>query len=493
MPKSKANSFFFYMMEQKKLNPSWKSKSNAELMMLCDKGWRSLSPNEKRKYEAMKDKHIAKEDIDQGRVKGEVRIAGGYDSLGNPLADIRRRDLERQLAIRNRIDKVDSIVELAKSSNSLKEMYFYIMTTNIFAKVDDTGAVIPAEISVAKFSLEDGVVDVFQAFPKPGKIPLGYKRLCLENSDTGHKIPLELSTDDNDNNTDGSSEFIQSQDKIILDKISKFTSDSSYIFCMPEKRNECEGMVKTISLRSNLHYPAFELLPLNELLLRLANNSGKGKKLPSAGVAESELEKERFLYKSGISCQWHETMTETELCSSAIAWRLCFTILDLCCQHYGITLLPGKHVPLASETQPGAEWKCYGVEPRSKSSVSRVLRRPGEFASEDVRYKSIEKKEDVIVQTEKFNMEKIYAKVNYCGSESVGTIAGFMGALTESTANLSLDSQSSLEDYVTIDSMSQNSGTADSYSMVKSQKDKQEFGSVKRGSRIAAMFPGLEK
>ena len=54
-------------------------------------------------------------------------------------------------------------------------------------------------------------------------------------SDTGHKIPLELSTDDNDNNTDASSEFIQSQDKIILDKISKFTSDSSYIFCMPEK------------------------------------------------------------------------------------------------------------------------------------------------------------------------------------------------------------------------------------------------------------------
>ena len=46
-------------------------------------------------------------------------------------------------------------------------------------------------MSIAKFSLHEGVAEVYQAFPAAGEIPLGYKRECLENSDKRHKLPLE--------------------------------------------------------------------------------------------------------------------------------------------------------------------------------------------------------------------------------------------------------------------------------------------------------------
>ena len=56
----------------------------------------------------------------------------------------------------------------------------------------------------------------------------------------------------------------------------------------------------------------------------------------AVGIAERELDSERFLYKSGLSSPWHEVMTETDACTSATTTKLCFTVLDLCCQFYRI-------------------------------------------------------------------------------------------------------------------------------------------------------------
>ena len=97
MGKTKPSAFVYYMQEQKRLVPGWKHKSNQELVGLCDKGWTSLSPKEKKRFEDMKEE-AKNRDVGGGnqgreRRKGEVRIQGGYDHLGNPFEDIRRRDL----------------------------------------------------------------------------------------------------------------------------------------------------------------------------------------------------------------------------------------------------------------------------------------------------------------------------------------------------------------------------------------------------------------
>ena len=64
----------------------------------------------------------------------------------------------------------------------------------------------------------------------------------------------------------------------------------------------------------------------------------------------------RFQYKKGLSCAWHEAMTDTDTCTSATASRLVYTMLDLCCQHYGVRLEAGKHVPKDMDVRPVEVW-----------------------------------------------------------------------------------------------------------------------------------------
>ena len=81
MGKPKPSAYVFYMQEQKRLVPGWKNKSNQELVGLCDKGWTSLSPKEKKRYEDMKEEAKSRDmgTGNQGRErrKGDVRIEGG--------------------------------------------------------------------------------------------------------------------------------------------------------------------------------------------------------------------------------------------------------------------------------------------------------------------------------------------------------------------------------------------------------------------------------
>jgi len=461
MGKPKPSAYVFYMLEQKRLVPGWKNKSNQELVGLCDKGWTSLSPKEKKKYEDMKEEAKSRDmgTGNQGRErrKGEVRIEGGYDSLGNPLADIRRRDQERAREVRDKVDSVATMVENGSLAGTLETTTFNIIESSVFVKIDEDKVYVPAEISIAKFSLREGVVEVYQAFPRAGAIPLGYKRECLESSNHGHKIPLEdMAVMDADvSNNNKTVEFQPKSDGQIAKDIVAHLAGTDAVFCMPEKMAQCEGVLHTIINRSSLRMPVIKFLPLPELLYKLANSSKEGEMIPSAGIAESELNSERFLYKSGLSCHWHEVMTETDACTSAAATKLCYTVLDLCCQHYKIPLISGKHVPRTVEVDPvGKEWAI----PEVKTRVFRnsVVRKPGEFASEDVRLRNNDTKEKELegiggVGVSSENEMKATIVKNLLPQ---GTISDYMGELTESVSKLSVSVCSSDTDFVTMGSLS---------------------------------------
>jgi len=301
MGKTKPSAYVFYMQEQKRLVPGWKNKSNQELVGLCDKGWTSLSPKEKKKYEDMKEEAKSRDmgTGNQGRErrKGEVRIEGGYDSLGNPLADIKRRDQERAREVRDKVDSVATMVENGSLAGTLETTTFNIIESNVFVKIEEDKVYVPAEISIAKFSLREGVVEVYQAFPRAGAIPLGYKRECLESSNHGHKIPLEdmavMDADVSNNNNNKTVEFQPKTDGQIAKDIVAHLAGTDAVL----------GVLHTIINRSSLRMPVIKFLPLPELFYKLANSSKEGEKIPSAGITESELNSERFLYKSGLRAE----------------------------------------------------------------------------------------------------------------------------------------------------------------------------------------------
>ena len=55
-------------------------------------------------------------------------MAGGYDSLGNPLVDMRRRE------VKDKIEAFANMVERAVLDGTLETAQFNIIETNVFVK-----------------------------------------------------------------------------------------------------------------------------------------------------------------------------------------------------------------------------------------------------------------------------------------------------------------------------------------------------------------------
>ena len=73
----------------------------------------------------------------------------------------------------------------------MEDEHFYIVHTNDFC-LTAKGGVVPAELSLARMFLRKVVEEAYHVFIEPGTLPKGYRADCSENSNSAHKIPLDL-------------------------------------------------------------------------------------------------------------------------------------------------------------------------------------------------------------------------------------------------------------------------------------------------------------
>ena len=73
---------------------------------------------------------------------------------------------------------------------SLETKMFYLLTTSVFC-VTAEKQIVPAELSLARFSLKAGVVGTYQVLVEPGTVPRGYLADCVANSLATHHIPVD--------------------------------------------------------------------------------------------------------------------------------------------------------------------------------------------------------------------------------------------------------------------------------------------------------------
>ena len=101
-----------------------------------------------------------------------------------------------------------------------------------------------------------------------------------------HKIPLT--------NQDKEKEKMKvKSDYRVLEELEAHLDGADTVFCMPERMEECEGVLKTICERSSLANPVKKFLNLTELFFKLVNSSQNGIVVPSRGILEGELNSER--------------------------------------------------------------------------------------------------------------------------------------------------------------------------------------------------------
>jgi len=386
MPKPRVNGYLLYMQDMKIQVPHWNKKTIPEMMTLASPGWDALSQNEKDNYnrraKEMRGVSCNQTAMGSARANGGGGV-GGMDTHGRSLQSIHERDRKGKLEAVAKISAVDNHVE--DKNGNLVDKVFFVMHATSFTKFtalsegDEAITWVPAEIAVSKFSLSSGLIEAYQAFPLPGKLPVGSKFDCLQGS---KKLDISLTPEDSSFNK---------KDVEIFKDLRAFLGTTDICFVMPELEDQVRGVVAEITQRSNQPSLGLSYLSLPRLLFKLRTDLCQTEEevmtaCPSDNVALTELEKGKFLYSGGLGCEHHEKEDTAKCCQTLLASWI-FTILDICCPAFNIEMLPGTHAPNQVPLVKPVTWKADPSTKRSSGGLSLTVTEDGLFASQDVRYK----------------------------------------------------------------------------------------------------------
>jgi len=338
-----SNGFFQFCRQKQKENPSWAAMTPPELVEVCSPLWTNLSVEGRSRY--MRE---CREAMGGGVVKG------GYDSYGRPLELLVNRARQEGIEQENMKTDIKTKVDKALMNQKVEDEVFYLFHTNIFC-ITAEGRVVPAEMSLARMSLRQGVEETYHVFIEPGPIPKGYRADCTENSNATHKIPLDLAM------------FNSNYQEIVEDVLEFLLSlsdsgDLPPLYCLPKYKRQNQMVLswllerveedlakevdfKLYSLPVLLYELAREENKSTNTSLSLSSLSGCDTKVPTISIAEVQLGRDMFIYTPGLSCSWHEDL-ETYLCTTATVIRWAYILFYLCCPLYSLDLVPGKHCPL---------------------------------------------------------------------------------------------------------------------------------------------------
>lgn len=274
-----------------------------------------------------------------------------YDHFGTPLAEVRARDdawVEEREA---RLAKVAAMVPAVREL--LLPATFVLVSANTFLVTDGLAVVLPAELAAVRFSLQGGVGehDVYQVFPEPGQVPLGWASAVREASEGGraaggHRVPFPGITREPDLLGEEPVEFVTQTPTATCTSLLEFLGTSRHLFCPEGEMEEVGAVLANLFARAGRGAPPATLLPLHALVHHLAPRA-----VPSLAKAEVELDKKRFDGLLELACRWHGAWTDTGRCSAATARRQAHALLDMACGEHGVEVVAGRHVP-AVEARP---------------------------------------------------------------------------------------------------------------------------------------------
>ena len=244
-------------------------------------------------------------------------------------------------------------------------------------------AYIPAELAVLRCTLDGGVEEVLQAFLDPGPLPTGYTYRCGEHARRTHNIPL----DGRDvHHGQAGAGFRRHTDAAACLELGHLLAGAREVFYLQGQEEQDRSIVSLLHSRAGLPPPLLTLLPLAHLFSAL-------RPVLTPGLAEVQLQRERFLYSPGLSCAWHTSRTESLACCVAVARRAVYCLLELVCPQLDIQLLPGRHLPDQGEEkrEEEDEW-----EPETMPAVVKVVKdRGGLFGATDIRCREQEMAQQV--------------------------------------------------------------------------------------------------
>jgi hypothetical protein len=188
-----------------------------------------------------------------------------------------------------------------------------LSSTSVFAMTATLPQVcVPAELSLVRLSLAAGLEAGMQAFLQPGIIPTGFTFKCRE-AERRHRVPLD-GRDLAPLRQIGMKELVKFQrceDVEVCRNLAQFLDSCGEVFSVAGQEEQDMTVVSLLHSRAGLPPPSLCWLPLPRLLSALHPQL-------TPAMAEVELQRDRFLYSPGLPCDWHQTRTDTVLCTQAV-------------------------------------------------------------------------------------------------------------------------------------------------------------------------------
>lgn len=341
-PKKKTNGFMVFTFEWKEKYGRHMSLSQATTE--SGKIWANMTSQQRGPYnEKARNERIA--------VKNEN---AKLTCTGIPIQQIEKEKLEQEQNVRTVKKNIDKIVRDSLKRNELAEQKYFFVMVNYFTKTLQGGVYLPAEISLCRFSLKDGISHKFHSFVNPGVNIYGHTYEAQQHSDTTHQLPLPP-------NAMGEKQLGKLYNMILHFIRPDDGEDYPPVFTNAESMQIVESAISFIKADAGANKVDLKIYPIQYLFFSLKEATcevGDVEKPASIFVTDAYFDRDVFEYMVGIACDFHEKKDKSNYCTLSCVTRWCYMFSEYMTSDLAIKCIPGRHLP--SNTKMESSVSTFG-------------------------------------------------------------------------------------------------------------------------------------
>lgn len=339
MPPKSKNAFFYFALDFKNREESKGRKFRNGLKDVftdeeCSREWQEMPMHLRQRYNTM-----AKQEKNNGNGENSVEKK---TCIGQSISGIKKKYEQETSYNETMYSYIESTISTAWARKTLATQDFIFVHANYFCVRElpyNTLDYYPAEFAVGKFSLKDGLREIYNEIINE-KIPIGYKGIAMQNSQDTHQIPPEM---------EGGTDDFHSMGR----RLKELLDINGTTFPPMFMTKKTKPVVQSLFHRMFPDYDdtvqpflLYEIEALFQVLLDMMLRNAKQSVTVTALVAERMLQKDIFAYERGIECTYHRCIdAAVEYCSKSMIKRWSYTICDNICEGLDIDTIPGIHYP----------------------------------------------------------------------------------------------------------------------------------------------------
>ncbi|XP_037935532.1 protein maelstrom 1-like [Teleopsis dalmanni] len=327
----KPNGFMVFTMEWKQRHGH--GMSIAEATAMCGKKWEDMDEEARKPYQTK-----AKKQRETSKAKPKQEPCC---NTGDPLSVLLKEKEERENYVQQTKRNIESIVKKSQRSDRFTTDCYVVIAVNYFSKSLNGNIYVPAEISLAEFSLKRGIIKTYHTHVNPGVSMYGHQYDAQLHADETHKLPLPPDAIGERNLAN------------IYNEILKFAEDKENggyrpLYVRQEHIPIAKSVVEFLQIDSDVNEIKFKIYPVQYLFYLMKETACKIGELSPPSIIESNafFERDYFEYHTGISCEYHENIDRSIHCTQSVVVRSCYMFCDYMCEDVAVDIIPGRHIPI---------------------------------------------------------------------------------------------------------------------------------------------------